>query len=251
MEAYKQLYQMTVDASEITQLEGVPGSSLVNLPQCLSPEYAFARTYMNILQKWTKAFDAFIASREGSFTDHEMRSIRILRMHQLDNQIAIEVSTRHMIPADQMFWDDYCPLYEQIINLSEEILMSELSQTANSANRSPSFSLSPATIGPLFELARRCRDPRIRRKAVELMRSCHRREGMWDSKLALLVIERVIAIEEDGVAVRSCQDVPNWRRIFNIQHVLDMEGRTILLKYERQASATRYTTVQMQEVISW
>jgi hypothetical protein len=155
-----------------------------------------------------------------------------------------------MCAEDQMFWDDYYPVYDQIIELAKAILITD-GPGSSLGGQNASFSLDLVTIGPIFGLAWRCRDPRIRRKAVDIMRICHRREGMWDSELALLIIERVIAIEEDGIVVESCQDIPNWRRIFNIRHMLDMEARMIQLRYERQASSTRPVTVQMQEVISW
>jgi hypothetical protein len=255
MEYYGQLYRMTVDACDTGNLD-MESNKMVDYTATNDsvdpdPRHAFAEKYINIMKRWTSAFDAFLDSRAGSFTDAEMRTVRILRMHQLHNQVSIEVSTRHMSAEDQMFWDDYCPVYDQIIDLSKAILTADDGPGGNSTSRNASFSLDLVTIGPIFELARRCRDPLIRRKAVEVMRTCHRREGMWDSELALLIIERVIAIEEDGIVVQSCQDIPNWRRMFNIQHMLDMETRTIQLRYERQASATRSVIVQMQEVITW
>ncbi|EED22968.1 conserved hypothetical protein [Talaromyces stipitatus ATCC 10500] len=246
MDYYGQLYRMALHAYEAAT--GVTQSKNTTVDEGLSehdPRRGFAQTYISVLNRWTKAFDALVDSRAGSFTEAEMRTISILRMHQRHNQISLEVSTRHTSPDDQMFWDDYCPVYDQIINLTEEFMASQ------SRENNTSFSLDQFTIGPIFELARRCRDPRIRRKALKILRACHIREGMWDSELAVLVIERIIAIEEDGAIVQSCQDVPSWRRIFNIQHVLDMEARTIVLKYDRKASATRSVTVQMQEVISW
>lgn len=252
MEYYGQLYRMTVDASDTGDLDmqsnQMTSNAAANNPADL--RQAFAEKYINIVKQWTSAFDAFLESRAGSFTDAEMRTVRILRMHQLHNQISVEVSTHHMSAEDQMFWDDYCPVYDQIIDLANAILTADGPGSSSSSPNS-SFSLDLITIGPIFELARRCRDPWIRRKAVNVMRTYHRREGMWDSEIALLVIERVIAIEEDGLVVQSCKDIPHWRRIFNIQHMLDMEARTIQLQYERQASATRPVTVQMQEVITW
>uniref|UniRef100_A0A093Y0Y5 Uncharacterized protein n=1 Tax=Talaromyces marneffei PM1 TaxID=1077442 RepID=A0A093Y0Y5_TALMA len=222
MEYYGQLYRMTVDASEIGSLSMSP-DEMKDYTADPDPRSAFAVKYLSILKRWTSAFDAFLEGRAGSFTVAEMRT---------------------------MFWDDYCPVYEEMINLIEAILATE-GPEGDLTTRNASFSLDLVTIGPIYDLARRCRDPQIRRKALEVLRTCHRREGMWDSELALLVIERVIAIEEDGISVQSCKDIPNWRRILHIQHLLDMEARTIHLKYERVASATRPVVVQMQEVITW
>lgn len=252
MEYYGQLYRMTVDASdtEILDMQSNEKTGSAAAKHSEDIRQAFAERYINIVKQWTSAFDAFLESRAGSFTQAEMRTIHILRLHQLHNQVSVEVSTRHMSAEDQMFWDDYCPVYDQIIDLANAILAAD-GPSSSSSSRNPAFSLDLVTIGPIFELARRCRDPWIRRRAVDVMRRYHRREGMWDSEMALLIIERVIEIEEDGLVVQSCQDIPHWRRIFNIRHKLDMEARTIQLLYERQASATRPVTVQMQEIIAW
>lgn len=60
---------------------------------------------------------------------------------------------------------------------------------------SPSFELSP--IVPLFITACRCRDPHIRRRAISLLLSFRRREGVWDSLGAGMVAAQCMKKEED------------------------------------------------------
>lgn len=59
---------------------------------------------------------------------------------------------------------------------------------------SPSFELSP--IVPLFLTACRCRDPVLRRRAIVILMSCRRREGVWDSFGAAMVALQCIKLEE-------------------------------------------------------
>lgn len=54
-------------------------------------------------------------------------------------------------------------------------------------------------IPPLYLTAIKCRFPSIRRKAISLLSSSPRREGMWDAFLAVKVAEKVMTIEEEGL----------------------------------------------------
>jgi hypothetical protein len=111
---------------------------------------------------------------------------------------------------------------------------------------SPSFELSP--IIPLFVTACRCRDPIIRRRAISLLLSYRRREGVWDSLGAGMVAAQCMAKEEkldpdqplnyenvDGYLKRnpkvtSCADVPESARVRNILvRVKVVEGRVDLV----------------------
>lgn len=67
-------------------------------------------------------------------------------------------------------------------------------------------------------MATRCRDRDIRRRAINLLGSCNRREILWDSNLATEAATQVIQIEESitfsgGGSTRIC----------NVNAVLDDE----------------------------
>jgi hypothetical protein len=106
------------------------------------------------------------------------------------------------------------------------------SQQQVASHFSPSFELSP--IVPLFIVACRCRDPFIRRRAIALLLSYRRREGVWDSLGAGMVAAQCMKREEkldpdqvldlDNVAkflersptVNQCSDVPESARVRDI-----------------------------------
>ncbi|PKS05174.1 hypothetical protein jhhlp_008542 [Lomentospora prolificans] len=89
-------------------------------------------------------------------------------------------------------WDtDECLFYfEYLIDLAEELI------TMYEAQSATPFSLEPAVIAPLFSAAHRCRHPQLRWRAIHLLRSCNRQEGMWSSVGAAAVVERVVLMEE-------------------------------------------------------
>ena len=60
----------------------------------------------------------------------------------------------------------------------------------------PTFSMSTGILPCLCLCGFRCRDPRIRRKALRLLQTCNRREGLWDSTASARVAEMVIRLEE-------------------------------------------------------
>lgn len=111
---------------------------------------------------------------------------------------------------------------------------------------SPSFELSP--IVPLFITACRCRDPLIRRRAISLLLSFRRREGVWDSLGAGMVAAQCLKKEEniepdvplgfDNVAeflarpptIRDRSEIPENARVKDIYVEVKMvEGRVDLV----------------------
>lgn len=61
----------------------------------------------------------------------------------------------------------------------------------------PIFSLALGVIPILFEIATATRKPELRDHAMRLLGSCHRREGVWDSKLAYRLAKRQIELQEE------------------------------------------------------
>jgi Fungal Zn(2)-Cys(6) binuclear cluster domain len=60
----------------------------------------------------------------------------------------------------------------------------------------PTFSMSTGIVPVLTMCGARCRDPRIRRKALHLLQTCNRREGWWDSTASAQVVATIIRVEE-------------------------------------------------------
>jgi hypothetical protein len=121
---------------------------------------------------------------------------------------------------------DFClPVFQQIVADSEAFLSLETeqpqpSQVPSDQNRSIpslppryakfSYTLSPGVVLPLYFTAARCRHSPTRRRALELLQSCRRREGLWDSALAAAVVERIIMMEGENdisTMASSAEDV--------------------------------------------
>lgn len=59
----------------------------------------------------------------------------------------------------------------------------------------PSYSVGLSIVEPLHSVCVRCRNPRIRRQALQLLKMCNRKEGIWDSLICAKVAERIIDLE--------------------------------------------------------
>ena len=115
--------------------------------------------------------------------------------------------------GNEVAFDSYNKQFESVISLSEAILeMEENDQSPNLASES-----RPTGVGVILALslcAFRCRCPRLRRRAMNILQKQCWVEGHYHSRGAAFLAERVIAIEEKGLhQVNTCQDVPASHRI--------------------------------------
>lgn len=209
--------------------------------------------YLELFFRWSKAFDAMTIMQDNSFTEGERCAVKVLQMRKLILSTSLDIIGQRTGADDQMMWDKYGEIFEQVVALAESILVISPSQnTKTCTNRTPMFTLDADIVGPLYDLARRCREPLVRRKAIRLLYTYPRQEGMWDGVLAARVAEQVVAIEESGLGeVRSAAQVPDWARVSDMNPIFDQEQKKALLCYQRYNGANSAVRTNMQEVIEW
>ncbi|GKZ28226.1 hypothetical protein AbraIFM66950_000038 [Aspergillus brasiliensis] len=164
--------------------------------------------YATILTKWSTALDHFEQSKGSSLTTKEQIGLKILQIHRLEHSMMLEQYNSGS--SDSTVWDRFNSVFKQIISLSKSVVQLSgasptppstppshtITPTSTSPQMNPSFSLDLGIIGPLYVTATLCRDPLIRREAVEVLRSCSRQEGVFSSQLCAVAAEKVIALEE-------------------------------------------------------
>ena len=141
------------------------------------------------LREWKTAFDR---SKNENW-------VPMPRMYYLLATLMIEAGCEDRETA----WDEYLPMLEMLLNACAPLA------------KIKSFSLEMGTTLPMFTIATKCRDPRIRRKAIEILKT-PRREGIWNSVTASKVAERVMMIEEGSRIVEKAEDVPEEARIHSV-----------------------------------
>ncbi len=134
----------------------------------------------------------------------------------------------------------------------------------------PTFSLSLGLITPLYMTVVRCRDPTIRRRALHLLHTCNRKEGIWDSRLAARVAERIVDLEEAGavplgggppsaegdkIIVMSAEQIPECARVREME-VFFMPDRKGKIRYRKsmgnmETEASANLLEHYEAIIEW
>ncbi|KAH8891327.1 hypothetical protein GQ53DRAFT_153580 [Thozetella sp. PMI_491] len=176
--------------------------------------------FKNEIEAWSDAFDHILASRNlPGVTSQEKTAIAALKMGQIMSQVLFLMT----FSDSEAVFDNFTPQFKAIIDLALEVVGDEERRAA--AKRCPdpqfcehryghapdifggheyaahhikaSFSADLGIVPPLYVVATKCRNPVIRRQAIQLLRSSSRREGMWDSELAARIGMWIAEIEEE------------------------------------------------------
>jgi hypothetical protein len=125
--------------------------------------------------------------------------------------------------------------YDLLVSSKSQSGGVEMSRWSNEPTSKPSFTLALGVVAPLYLACSRCRDPRIRRRALHLLATCNRKEGIWDSTLSARVAERIIAIEEAGAGVAvvtAASQIPEHARVCELDTFFGA-GRQGRIKYRK------------------
>ncbi|KAK0117374.1 hypothetical protein ONS96_013204 [Cadophora gregata f. sp. sojae] len=129
--------------------------------------------------------------------------------------------------APESACDDLLPYFEYLLDISRETLEYEAAGDP-SVFESETFTHEVRAIAPLFLVATKCRSPTLRREAISLLLSTHRREWMYDSLLAGKIGEWMMGIEEEGMDEYGC--IPESARAWGECVTLDLQRRRALVR---------------------
>ena len=210
------------------------------LAECRGTRNAF----LEVFKVWEKAFERYLQQKWNDLDGKSQSGARVLQMMVIHAFCHLDSCLYNV--NQETIWDRYLPQYKRQVELAEAILK-------NNAHSSPYFCLEMNFVAPLYVVASKCRDPIVRRKALSLLYSSPRQEGIWDSIMTARVAQRLISIEEDGLEkVTCCEDVPDWARLSYVEVNFDYQGRLGTVKYARMTQPQENTKRQsFTEVISW
>lgn len=213
--------------------------------------YDVDRTYFRaIFEKWMTAFQDFLDRNVAIMSSKSLQGAMVLKMNARVAAKHLEVCTFRIL-HDQMCWDEVMPMFEDLIDLSAAIIDAQKAADEKLLQK-PVFQLDHSIIGHLFTVAHKCRDPSLRRKAISMLYSAPRQEGVWDSILTARVCERIMALEEEGLGeVKCAADVPDWRRISDIQVTFDLQARSAEIKLSQLQSRHSNVREPVTDVFEW
>ncbi|OAA80378.1 Fungal transcriptional regulatory protein [Akanthomyces lecanii RCEF 1005] len=181
------------------------------------------------LAAWTLAFDAFKRAMPAHLvTPAERRAMALLELRRL--YFAAELSVNLVRgPVDPMLWDAHRESFVKILALAEIAMAQDDDDggdgDGDGSGSRPQFHMNSGPVLVLYGLVQKCRDMELRMRAIRLLASQNRQEGIWSSRMVLGTVLRVVAIEQRGlVNPRTCADIPRENRVSTIKVVENSPG---------------------------
>ncbi|RFU28259.1 hypothetical protein B7463_g8087, partial [Scytalidium lignicola] len=169
------------------------------------------------LRTWNQKFTSFISDEESA--GRKINSMAsVLKIQHLLVRIYISTHFFH----DQLIFDQYLDLFGDMLALTAEVIDSGEMYLLES--RGPCFTPFIVMNRPLYFVACKCRDPSLRRRAIDLMKRIGSEEGIYTGRTVAKVAEWVCNMEEDGCTDRF---VSGPKRLHDVtfDFNLDMTGK--------------------------
>jgi hypothetical protein len=225
------------------------------------------------LEAWILVFESWLDAG-GAEHSEQPHSVLILKIWK----VLISITLRLELPHSELSWDQHLDDFALMISFVSDFLGLPPSPKTDSGSLSrdpthplmdkagsslptlrprPSktlvstFSISLGIVTPLFLCATRCRDSSIRHRAIDILSTCQRREGLWDSELAGRVTRRIAAIEEAAAGIQpgvryTCSDIGEDARLSSFTPQYG-QGREIKIRY----NWARGGTSLIEETFTW
>lgn len=150
------------------------------------------------------------------------------------------------LSADESIHDKYNPIYKRVVFLAKAV-MKEM-PTTNKARRS-NFCFDTRVIVPLWVVGLKCREPVIRREAINFLLEHPRREGIWDSVFAGKVLQWAMEVEEEYI---EDGNVPGWARLAGVKWSgAELGKKRAELVCLQRLSADSEEMVKRTKTITW
>ncbi len=162
------------------------------------------------LREWLSVF-------LSSFESHQLSSDCYFRRDSLAlliRQRTLNVLIGTYFDVNEMSFDSHLSDFRNVVSMCRDFMQADESILLSSQSAPTRFQFDTAIIPPLTFTGMRCRDPFIRRQALQLLKKQDRRESHWGSDTSAKVVERLILLEEAGLGIVSTAcDVPSSSRI--------------------------------------
>lgn len=171
------------------------------------------------LRQWYYGFEKVVANAEPTT---ELLVLSLRQFYHTCQAISIGA-----VRGPRTVWDAALPHLTKIVEYSEAIV-----KRMDTAEGEISFSYDIGYAIGAFLAATVCRDPGLRRRAIQVLRVVPRQEGRWASRPAAAIAQRWMEIEEDGLTdVNSAADIPDARRVRFIDTHVDVMAETAEVAY--------------------
>jgi len=150
-------------------------------------------SYIRQLSSFASAYKPLLDSAISPVGEIRHPSALILSIYHKTTTITLAAVTSD----SEMVYDAFLADFKYITEICALLIASQ----SVGGPRNPRFSFDVGVVPPLHVTATKCRDPSIRRRAVELLFASPRQEGLWDGVLTARIGKWITNCEEDGLSV--------------------------------------------------
>ena len=162
--------------------------------------FAKSEKYISQLALWNIAFEKFMTSKSKDLTSRELQGAAILKIHQTTSKIIAGIrpdmtGNNPMVkPVTSEKLCEYSNDFGIIVNLARP-LVAAAEQDSKNGKQPLTFSSDVSLVGPLYYVCINCPSASIRASAIDLLRRCPRREGMWNSVVIAQMVQEYWDLE--------------------------------------------------------
>lgn len=108
---------------------------------------AWQKKSMSILARWSSAYDVYSNIQGVNLTDKKRKGTAVFRiLKELGSTVMMINRT---VVDDQVNWDVFCPMFQKIVSLAEDITGPDLNPTVEE----PNYCMHMAIVGTLFKVS--------------------------------------------------------------------------------------------------
>lgn len=206
--------------------------------------------FREVYNTWTTVFRDFLDRNVANMNSKSLQGAMVLKMHGQLAAMHHEIGTFEFL-HNETGWDEFIPMFDNLVTFAAAIIDSQKAADQKVLHK-PIFQLDASIIGPLFTVGHRCRDPILRRKAISMLYSVPRQEGVWDSISTARTCERIMNLEEEGLGeVKCAADIPDCRRISDIKVSFDLQARRRKITMSRLRSRHPNAREPVTDIFEW
>jgi hypothetical protein len=149
-------------------------------------------THLRAVSEFSKSFQPFLDSAVSP--EGKVLNPAALVLSLYPKCVVIMLST--IEKNTEMVYDSFLSDFQYIVKTCAIIIAGE---DQNQMPRNRRFSFDVGIVPALHVTATKCRNPVVRRKAIDLLFASPRQEGMWDGVLSARIGRWIVGCEEDGL----------------------------------------------------
>ncbi|TVY26812.1 putative transcriptional regulatory protein, partial [Lachnellula hyalina] len=174
------------------------------------------------IHQYHSRVEPFMLAAPPDYSSHPLLRASSIKYHTVILLLRLSLSLND--PETEA--DNHLHYFEYIFSIARDVI--EYEMDIESPTENEVYTFEARTIDALFFVATKCRNSSLRRQAISLMLSSHRREWMCSSLVAGQVAAWMMGLEEHGMDETGY--IPEERRVWGEYLDMDLQRRTALVK---------------------